>query len=90
MSVLSGFVIEQIQQYEYADISAIFDTIEEFLVSGPQELRNAVATCFLESLLNATPNQLEPASFVSLLGPLSQDYCRAWDKFTEVKTLGLW
>jgi hypothetical protein len=85
MSVLSIFVIERLQQYEYDGISEIFDVAEDFLASEVQELKDAVATCFLENLQNVTSSHLDPASFVSLLGPRSKEYCIAWDKFTGVK-----
>ena len=89
LSILSSFVIERLRQYEYDHMTEIFAMAEEFLVSGSQELKDATATCFLENLLNATPERLNATSFVPLLGPVSQDYCHAWDTFTGVKTPGI-
>jgi len=89
MSILSQFVIERLVNYEYDHITELFAMTEEFMISDSEDLQNATATCFLENLLNATPERLDSASFVSLLGPESKEYCRAWDTFTGVKASGI-
>jgi hypothetical protein len=33
--------------------------------------------------------KLDSELFVDMLGPKSKEHCRAWDKFTGVKTKGL-
>jgi hypothetical protein len=72
-----------------ARVKEIFCYMEELLVNGDDDVQNAICTCFLENILNVTPEQVDPKQFVSHLGPESRKYCLAWDAFTGVKTEGL-
>lgn len=68
----------------------VFDVAERLMVEGDNEVKDAVATCFLENLLNvASAGRIDASKFVDLLGPESRAYCRAWDEFTGVHTEGL-
>lgn len=72
------------------EVEKIFLLIEFFLNEGDQHVQNALATCFLENLINdASSGRIKPESFISLLGEQSKLYCKAWDGFTGVKTKGL-
>lgn len=57
---------------------------------GDEDVQTAAATCFLENLMNRTPELIDPQRFVPLLGHESKEYCRAWDEFCGVRTEGLW
>jgi hypothetical protein len=71
-------------------IHLAFELAEKFMVEGSSRVQDAVATCFLENLINAVAWGRIPASgFVHLLGEESRKYCIAWDDFTGVKTEGL-
>lgn len=92
MTVFSDYVINLLSANQDAqEIKEIFIFIENLLKNGDQAVSNAVATCFLENLLNAASwNKIRASSFVYLLEPESKKYCKAWDKFTGIKTEGLW
>lgn len=72
-------------------LKEIFAFIEELMNVGTIEVKEAVATCFLENFINAVAwGRIPASSFVYLLGEESKKYCKAWDEFTGVKTEGLW
>ena len=89
MSELSRFWIERVAVANYDRTEDIFGLVERVLDSGVEPLATAVATCFLENLLNATPSGIEAIDYVWALGPKSREYCKAWDEFTGVATPGL-
>lgn len=66
----------------------IFSFIESEVIKGG-DVAEAACTCFLENILNRTPQEINPKTFVPYLGPESKEYCKAWDDFTGVKTPGL-
>ena len=71
-------------------IKLAFELAEKFMIEGDDSVKNAVATCFLENLINAVAwGDISAMSFVNLLGEGSRKYCKAWDEFTGVKTEGL-
>jgi hypothetical protein len=70
-------------------INEIFSFIEHLFTNGDEDVKNAIATCFLENILNKIPDKIDPKRFVPYLGPNSRDYCRAWDEFCGVQTEGL-
>ena len=74
------------------EIKEIFLLIEFFMTEGDQDVQGAVATCFLENLINYTSaGTLAPEKLIPyLVGKKSIEYCKAWDEFTGVKTPGLW
>jgi hypothetical protein len=71
------------------ELKEIFNYIEYLLQFGDDEVKNAAATCFLETISNQVPD-IKPSNFVPLLGKESKEYLKAWDEFTGVKTEGLW
>lgn len=91
MNEFSDYAIEQLVQRPSnpANIEEIFQYIEFLMVNGDEDTQTAVATCFLENILNVTPSQIDPKCFLLYLGPQSKEYCRAWDSFTGVQTEGL-
>ena len=91
MSEFSRYVTDLLIQKKQDDslIDEIFTYMEFLLINGDDDVQNAAATCFLENILNRTPEQIDPKRYVDYLGPESRKYCQAWDEFTGVKTEGL-
>ncbi len=89
LSQFSRYVIELIAQKQLENLPQIFSFIEFLMTNGDSEVQNATATCFLENLINVTPEKISANSFVPLLGAESRSYCKAWDKFTGVQTESL-
>jgi hypothetical protein len=89
MSQFSHYVTELIIEKKSDNLPEIFNFVETLMVDGDLDVQNAAATCFLENLINITPEKINPNSFVHLLGTESRDYCKAWDEFTGVTTEGL-
>ena len=88
-TALTQFVTDRIEGGQTDGLEALFACLEP-LVAGGGEVGDAVATCFLENLLNVTPQRIPARVWIPLLGPASRKFCRAWDQFTGVKTEGLW
>jgi hypothetical protein len=62
----------------------IFDTIERFMVEGDERLQNAVATGFLEALLNHMLEvNIDRPMVEAMLGPESISYLKEWDRFSD-------
>jgi hypothetical protein len=80
-----------IENKNHDELKSIFEYVEFLLNQGDAEVKEAVATCFLENLINsAASNDISSLKFVNLLGKESKEYCKAWDEFSGTKTEGLW
>lgn len=92
MAVFSHFISDSLNKNIYhLDFKKVFNFIEFLLSDGDADVQNAATTQFLENLINRTSSGvLDPKKFISLLGPRSCEFCKAWDEFTGVKTEGLW
>ena len=92
MRIFTGYVADLLtaQDRDQTLIKEIFSVAEYLIEEGDEDVQNSVCTCFLENLINITPEQIQPAAFVPFLGHKSRDYCKAWDEFTGVYTEGLW
>jgi hypothetical protein len=89
-SELSDFVIAKLHSGATEGLQVLFEAVERLMVEGDEEVKDAAATCFLENLMNATPDRISPAAFVPLLGAESRVFCRSWDEFCGLRTPGLW
>ena len=90
MSAFSSYVEDLVAKNRTENLKPIFDLIEQLMNDGDQTVKDAVATCFLENLINrASAGSVPARAFVHLLGPRSRAYCKAWDDFTGVRTEGL-
>lgn len=90
LAEFSSFLVENISSIAFDKKEEIFAFVETCVIEGDEALKDAIATCFLENLLNAASGQKIAAnSFVGFLGKESKAFCKAWDKFTGVKTEGL-
>jgi hypothetical protein len=88
LSEFSDYVSNLIVSEDSKKLNDIFNLIEKFMVQGEHSVKEAVATCFLENLVNTLPPNFTKG-FVDFLGSESKAYCVAWDEFTGVKTEGL-
>ncbi|MEM9538602.1 MAG: hypothetical protein AAGA60_03720 [Cyanobacteria bacterium P01_E01_bin.42] len=87
LTEFSDFVIMLLQNNKHSVLSKIFLIIENLMLRGDEEVKDAVATCFLENLLNETSfGTINVNEFVHFLGEESYRYCKEWDDFTGVST----
>lgn len=84
------YTIDMIKSKDEAEIEKIFNFVEFLLCNGDDDVQTAITTSYLEYLMSKDPDEIQFASFVKYLGENSKGYCKAWDKFTGVKTRGLW
>jgi len=90
VSSFARFTIEKTNSKNQELLNTVFAVAEELLIDGDEDVRTAVATCFLENLLNGvSAGTISNSSFLSFLGENSKKHCRKWDEFTGVKTIGL-
>ena len=83
-SNLTDYTKDLIQQKKSDDVKHLMEIAEILLEYGSENLYNAVATCYIENLVNTafnSPDRVSFDSFVPYLGPKSKEYCRYWDKF---------
>jgi hypothetical protein len=74
-----------------SEIASVGECVEMLLTTGDEDTKDAVATGFLEALLSqASRGGIDLQKVVWMLGPESTKYCIAWDKFSGVKTAGLY
>ncbi len=90
MMPFEEYTIDTIKSNDDLEVKKIFDFVEFLLCNGNESVQNAIATSFLEYLMSKDPDEIQFTSFTKYLGKNSIGYCRAWDKFTGVKTKGLW
>ena len=90
LNEFSAFMIGNITEVSGLTKQNIFLLVEELLNTGDVEVKDAIATCFLENLLNAvSDNKLSSNEFVHFLGKESRNYCKSWDGYTGVETPNL-
>jgi hypothetical protein len=72
-------------------IQDLFEFAELVLRTGTAAEQEAIATRFLEDLLNmGGSGRFDLEHMLPYLGPLSAEHCRGWDEFNGVRTPGLW
>ena len=84
------YTIDTLQLNDTDELKRIFSLVEFLLSEGSEPVKAAMATGYLECLMHKDPDQGKYKVFVQYLGKHAIEYCRAWDKFTRVKTEGLW
>lgn len=91
---LTIFTKNLIKNKKSKDIKKLMEIAEILLEHGSVDVQNAVATCYIENLVNAASNDegkiVKYETFVPYLGPKAKEYCRAWDEFTGCKTPGVY
>jgi len=90
MSPFEDYAVDAIKAKDEIKIKKIFDFVEFLLINGDESVQGAIATGFLEYLMNITPEQIKSSAFVQYMGKNAIEYCRAWDEFCGVRTEGLW
>jgi hypothetical protein len=94
LAEFSHYIEDMIAKNNNNDKSTIelaFQIAEMLMNEGDDKVQEAVATCFLENLINAVSwDSISASSFVHYLGKESIEYCKAWDEFTGTKTPALW
>ncbi|MDT0581711.1 DUF7674 family protein [Brumicola blandensis] len=83
------FIVQKLDDLSSENKIILFGYIENALNSHDDNLSEAVATCFLESLVQKS-GQYKPENCFPFLGPKSKAHSRAWDEFNGMKTKGLW
>lgn len=84
------FTIDTIKSNNEKEIEKIFCLVEYLITSGDDDVQTALTTSFLEYLMSKDPDEIQFKTFAKYLGENSISYCRAWDKFTGVRTEGIW
>ncbi len=87
---LASFIKQKMCSGEFDGVEGVFHLIEDMVQSKCEPVATAATTGFLECLVNSITEDFPAKVFVGLLGPKSKEYIKAWDKFTGVKTDGLW
>ena len=65
-------------------VTALFDTVEDLLVHGNDDVQTAVATGFLEQLMEeVAAGRVDMATVAEFLGPASRAHCEAWEQFVH-------
>jgi hypothetical protein len=90
MGALGHGLVNAIDRLATKELMAVSAAVEHLLVAGTTELQDATATGFLEALVHASCEPRLLARMVTQLGPAARDYLRAWDRFTGVRTPGLY
>jgi hypothetical protein len=67
-------------------LADLFEVVEQLLARGDDYVRDAVATCFVESLVNRVPGSISDDALAKLLGPRATEQARAWNDFWGVTT----
>ena len=83
------YTIDVIKANDKSEMKRIFDFVEYLVSEADNAVQTAMTTGYLEYLMNE-PEEIQFKTIVKYLGNNSIEYCKAWDKFTGVKTEGLW
>ena len=81
---------EEIKIYKFVDnCRTSYANSSEDTLEG--DFDNAICTCFLENLINRdSSGNYDFNRILPYLNEKSKEYCKAWDKFTGVRSPGLW
>lgn len=81
---------EEINIYKYIDkCRTNYSGYSEDTAEG--DFDNAICTCFLENLINRdSSGSYDFNRILPYLNAKSVEYCKEWDKFTGVRSPGLW
>lgn len=85
---LTSYTKDLIKEKKVDDVKQLMEIAEILLEYGErndENLYNAVATCYIENLVNTASHSEEKVvtydTFVPYLGPKAKEYCRYWDDF---------
>jgi hypothetical protein len=86
MHLLCDLVVSRFNEGDYDRADELFSLVELLMTEGNEDIKNAIATGFLEGLQHQ--RELEPKYWAPLLGPESSAYCEAMDRFWGIKESG--
>jgi hypothetical protein len=89
LGALGTALIETLTSVTDDELCRIASTVEQVLVEGSENAKNAVATGFLEAVLSASDDEPTATRFLRKLGHHSQEYCKAWNQFCGIRTPGV-
>lgn len=72
------------------ETKSIWACVEDLLVSGNDQVKNGIATGFVEAVLgDVSAGRLKADTLAGLIGEETVRYCRAWNKFTGCTIEGI-
>ncbi|BAZ14304.1 hypothetical protein NIES4071_61470 [Calothrix sp. NIES-4071] len=85
-AAFSHYILDCLIQdlYSETEMIKVFNFIESKMIKEDFDVYNAVATCFLENLMNNRINITSSNKFIPLLGANSREFCQAWDDRPEI------
>ena len=89
MMPLTDFVVDVIKSRDEKEIERVFIFIEFLMCKGNDYVQTAIATGFLEDLINYDPDEIQFINFSQYLGKKTISHLRAWNAFHGAKTEGI-
>ena len=90
VGAMGDVIRDELHRFDDNLLSQIFKLVEDALVQGDDQTKDAVATCLLENLQNyASGGTFDFGKISRFLGNESRSFCKAWDRFTGVDTTDL-
>jgi hypothetical protein len=90
MIEFADYVTRLLEERRVSALEPVFALVEAMLTEGTEEVKDAVATGFLESVVNPITEETEYLPlFIRLLGPESRAYCVEWLEFAGADLPGL-
>jgi hypothetical protein len=80
LGALVWWIAERVQDGEI-DFGVLGAVMERLLTTSDPVVRDAVSTCFFESLVNRVPEVIPSSVAESLLGPESRSVAQSWLEF---------
>lgn len=90
MIPFNEYAIQIIKINDLQEMQKIADFAEFLIRHGDEKIQSAMTTVLLEDLMSHDKHEIKFSNFAKHLGSKSLEYCREWDKFTGLRTDGLW
>ena len=89
---LKNISITQTEKVIYKYVESVINEYRNYAKESDEfKFANAACVSFLENLLNmASSERIRYDRFIPYLGEKSKAFCKEWDKFTGVRSPGLW
>ncbi len=86
IDIFFDYISDKLENNEGYDYQLTFNIVEELLVNGDEEVSNAIAMMFLESILNRSSHgDFTIDSFFNYLGKESKAFCKANEEFWGIE-----
>ena len=86
---LASLIKENVSAGKFDGLPGAFQVIEDIVAGENETMATAAATGFLESLLSHG-KEFDTKLFTEFLRPHAKAFCIEWDRFTGIKTDGLY